>query len=387
MQEQSSVFSADSALREQLEKRSKEGSLRSLPASHSGLIDFASNDYLGFSRSIVLNKLIADERAALPKSVLINGSTGSRLLTGNSAMVEELEKSVANFHGADAALIYNSGYAANTGLFSCIARRNDTILYDELSHASIIDGIRLSFANTYKFRHNDMEHLKELLLKAKGMIYIAVESVYSMDGDQAPLKELTALAKQFGANLIVDEAHATGVCGRKGEGLVNELGLEQKVFARIHTFGKALGIHGAAISGSQTLKEFLINFSRPFIYTTALPPASLIEIKCAYQLLEKSTALLNTNRKLISFFQERVKQASAFEYIESDSCIQALIVGDNQKAKQLAEAVREKGYDVRAILSPTVPKGKERLRLCLHTFNSEEQIIGLLQSLRDSTVC
>ena len=192
---------------------------------------------------------------------------------------------LADFHKAESGLIFNSGYDANLGLFSCIAKKEDTLICDELIHASIIDGCRLSYANRFRFAHNDVEDLEDKLRRSKGNIFVAVESVYSMDGDMAPLKEIAAVCKKYNASLIVDEAHATGLFGDQGRGLVSQHGLEQEVFARVHTFGKALGCHGAVILGSETLRNYLVNFARSFIFTTALPVHSLIAVKCAYEML------------------------------------------------------------------------------------------------------
>ncbi|MFO0323327.1 MAG: aminotransferase class I/II-fold pyridoxal phosphate-dependent enzyme, partial [Bacteroidota bacterium] len=229
-------------------------------------IDFSSNDYLGFSSQELLYK----ELTQLQSSNRI-GSTGSRLISGNSVLFDELEKNIADYHDAESALLFNSGYDANIGLLSSVPQKGDLILYDELIHASINDGIRLSFAKHFKFKHNDVIDLNHLLERHRNSfkeIYIVIESVYSMDGDSSPLNEIIALSKTFGARVIVDEAHAIGVFGEKGKGLCHELNIQSECFARIYTFGKALGCHGAAVVGSNELKKYLINYSRSFIYTT-----------------------------------------------------------------------------------------------------------------------
>jgi 8-amino-7-oxononanoate synthase len=379
MQSQHPVSSAQTALKRSLDKRSADESLRTLRVPASGIVDFCSNDYLGFASSIELKELIDVEFNR--NNARLNGSTGSRLLAGNSVMAEELEQFIAAYHRAESALLFNSGYDANLGIFSSVAQRNDTILYDELSHASIIDGIRLGYSTFYKFRHNDTDHLEELLKKAKGTIYVAVESVYSMDGDMAPLKELAELCKKYNANLIVDEAHATGVFGKKGEGRVVEMGLEQSVFARLHTYGKALGCHGAVVVGSEILKQYLVNFARPFIYSTALPPHSLACIKCAYTFLEKNTEVIVELKNRIQFFREQIGKIKNIQLISSQSAMQCLLIAGNKQAKQAAGNIQAAGYDVRPILSPTVAVGSERLRICLHTFNTEEQISGLVKAI------
>jgi len=367
-----------SALKQLLEKRKAENSLRSLKVTE-GLVDFCSNDYLGFARAESLKKRITGELKKYPDHLI--GSTGSRLLSGNTAYAEELEKSIASFHHAEAGLIFNSGYDSNIGLFSCIAQRNDTIIYDELSHASIIDGVRLSHAKSYKFAHNDLDDLEKKLKLSTGNIFVAVESVYSMDGDFAPLQDLVVLCKQYDAQLIVDEAHATGIFGELGRGRVHEAGLENKVFARMHTFGKALGVHGAIVLGSAELREYLVNFARSFIYSTTLPFHSLVSIKCAYDELKNQHPSADglAIQQLIAHFRETFKDNNSI------SPIQRIIIPGNDRVKKTASYIQENGFDVRPILSPTVPEGKERLRICLHTFNTKEEINKLSQLISLAT--
>ena len=375
------VFPADTFLSNSLYKRQEQNALRKL-FIHAGLIDFCSNDYLGFAHSKELLDLTELELSTFNFQLLtLFGSTGSRLLTGNSVYAEELEKKIAGFHNAGAGLIYNSGYDANLGLFSALGQKGDTIIYDALIHASVHDGIKLSHASAFLFRHNNIFHLEERLKIAKGVIYIVVESIYSMDGDAAPLKEITSLCKKYNANLIVDEAHATGVTTNNGKGLIQQLSLEQDVFARVHTFGKALGCHGAIVLGSDLLRNFQINFSRSFIYTTALPVKSLIAVNQAYQLLQKRVELIQQLHGKINYFKDHLSENVKTQLIESDSAIQCIVVNGNDKVKNLAIVLQQCGYDVRPILSPTVPKGKERLRICIHTFNSNSQIEGLCDSI------
>ncbi len=363
-------------LADKLQERHTTGNLRRL-TTHREPVDFFSNDYLGIATGGILNKMIA-ERFPKPGAT---GSTGSRLLSGNNEAFEALEHTIASFHKAEAALVFNSGYDANTGLISSIALRHTTILYDELCHASIIDGVRLSLCSgKYKFRHNDLNDLQEKLLRYRdvGSVIVVVESVYSMDGDMAPLTEMAQLCLASDAQLIVDEAHATGIFGPHGEGLVCALGLEDQVFARIHTFGKALGCHGAAIVGSSTLKQYLINFSRSFIYTTALPQHSVQAIDCAYNYL---SAPHFTNQPLhdnISYIRQQIKLKGITGWAESNSPIQVRIAGSNEQALSLATQMREGGLQVKAILSPTVPGGSERVRVCLHSFNTSFEIDRLL---------
>lgn len=376
-------------LSKRLDARKGQGLLRALYPENE-LVDFASNDYLGFARSQELKNLLAAELQALHTKAQ-TGSGGSRLLTGNSAYAEDLEKFIAVYHQAEAGLLFNSGYTANTGLLSAVAQKGDVILYDELSHASIYDGVRLSKADSFPFRHNDLQHLEERLkflrnADAAQVLFVIIESVYSMDGDFAPLIEIADLCEDYRAELIVDEAHATGIFGNKGEGKVAELGLQKQVFARMHTFGKALGCHGAIILGSDNLRNLLVNFSRPFIYTTALPLHALVAIRSAYNLLKINNDNILKFNKLIHLFKCKIKDFGIAGFSDSYSSIQSLIIEGNEEVKMAASEIRKDGFDVRPILSPTVPKGKERIRICLHAFNTEEEIHGLLTSVKKHVV-
>lgn len=353
-----------------LQQRQEKGVLRRLKSTVPA-IDFSSNDYLGFSSK----GLLAAQIAALTPSSH-TGATGSRLISGNSALYEELEHEIALFHHAPAALVYNSGYDANLGLLSSVPQKHDLILSDELIHASLIDGIRLSRATSYKFRHNDLESLKELVQRHRHQYehcYVVVESVYSMDGDSAPLSALAALCREFNLLLIVDEAHAIGVYGKHGRGLCEQLQLEKECFARIYTYGKAMGCHGAAVLGSEELKQYLVNFSRSFIYTTALPEHSLLAIKAAYQLLLVTPAISQLHEN-IRYFSSRVSEKV---FIRSTSSIHCRLMPGNQAVEQLESACARQGIFVKAIKSPTVRQGQERLRVCLHAFNTRDEIAQL----------
>ena len=360
----------DHYLQQKLEEKKSIGTLRTLIHA-TDKIDFSSNDYFGFAQSGVLNQT---EKNDLP-----SGATGSRSITGNSALAEQTERLIANFHNREAALIFNTGYMANVGLFSCIAAKGDTFISDEYIHASIIDGMRLSYAIRLRFKHNDLMDLEKKLQVATGKKIVAVESIYSMDGDEAPLKETATLCKQYGALLIVDEAHATGVFGDKGDGLVCQYKLENDVYAVVHTFGKAVGLHGAVVTGSNVLRNYLLNQARSFIYATALPPHIYLQVQKAYQLLpDADRTLLN---ELIAYFRKAISSISSISFIDSHSPIQGMVVGDNFKTKALATYLFDKGFFVRPILSPTVPVGKERIRICLHSFNTKEQIDNLLNEV------
>ncbi|WP_162427061.1 aminotransferase class I/II-fold pyridoxal phosphate-dependent enzyme [Pontibacter pudoricolor] len=371
-------MSLSNKLQQKLAERAAQGNLRALKTT-TGLVDFCSNDYLGLARSEKLRELIQEEETNYKHLPL--GATGSRLLSGNHPLFEELETIVAGYHKGEAALLFNSGYMANVGLLSALPQRGDTVFYDEASHASMKDGLRLSFAKIYSFRHNDVRDLKQKLKRATGQIYVVVESVYSMDGDKAPLKELAIVCQAHNAALIVDEAHAVGLYGANGEGLTIALGLQDKVFAQVITYGKAMGNHGAAIVGPKVLREFLVNYSRAFIYTTGLPTHALLALKCAYSLLPQ----LHTER-------ERVKQLAAKLYGQlnaikgirctpADSVILSVFTDDATQLKPLALTLQQQGFDIRPVMSPTVPKGKERLRVIVHAYNTEEEIVGLVQAI------
>ena len=369
-------------LQSKLQQRESNNALRSLPMVNS-LIDFASNDYLGFAA----NETIFDttHQLLINQNLKISGATGSRLLSGNHKLYPTTEDFIAAFHQSEAALIFNSGYDANVGFFSAVPQRNDVILYDELCHASIRDGIQMSNSKAFKFPHNDFEELEKQINKLSTTnhqpptIYIVTESVFSMDGDAPNLEQLVAIAEKHHCYLVVDEAHALGVFGDNGEGLVQSLGLQEKVFARIMTFGKGLGCHGAAVLGSHDLKNYLVNFARSFIYTTALSPHSVASILIAYhQLKEEKEALQLLKNNIIHFNQEKMRLGLKPLFVYSKSAIQCAIIAGNQNVKSIAKQLQEKGFEVKPILSPTVPEGQERLRFCLHSYNTHEQITEVL---------
>lgn len=374
-----------------LQKRVESSALRQLDQKKD-LVDFSSNDYLGFSNQASIRKLA---KAMLENDAVANGAKGSRLLSGNHEMYMVLETFLAKFHGIEAALLFNSGYDANIGFFSSVPQRNDIVFYDELCHASIRDGIKLGNAKSLKFKHNDLLDLETKLLSfraesrnLKNEIYVVTESVFSMDGDSPDLKKLTAFCNKNKFHLVVDEAHATGIFG-DGKGLVNQLGLEEKIFARLVTFGKAMGCHGAAWFGSKKLKSYLVNFARSVMYTTALPPHAVSSILASYELLQnevgrKQRDVLKNN---IDFFRNMVTQTGLNRYFgESYSAIQACIISGNEKTRNLSEVLEKEGFDVRPILSPTVPRGKEQLRFCLHAFNTKREIEQVLRLVKENIV-
>ncbi|MDO5971548.1 pyridoxal phosphate-dependent aminotransferase family protein [Flavivirga aquimarina] len=377
-------------LYKKLEERKANNALRQLEVPNSQ-VDFSSNDYLGFSKSeTIFNNT---HEFLIGHNITNNGATGSRLLSGNHPLFNIVEALLSNFHNSDSALIFNSGYDANLGFFSTVPQRGDIILYDEYSHASIRDGIQLSNAKAYKFKHNDLQDLECLLERPPAgrpgsrealheiNIFIVTESVFSMDGDSPDLKKMVQLCKKHHAFLIIDEAHAVGVFGKNGIGLAQHLKLEKDVFARIITFGKAIGAHGAAILGSDSLKQYLVNFSRSFIYTTALPPHALANIHAAYHELVLTKNKEQLYKNIAHFKNEIIKNKLQTYFIESDSAIHCCIIPGNDTVKQIAQKFQEQDFNIKPILSPTVPKGQERLRFCLHAFNSKEDISNVLKLL------
>lgn len=361
-----------------LARQKEKGRYRSL--SYKGeLVDFSSNDYLGLAKHEGLKQAV-DEAS---KEVRQYGATGSRLLSGQHPLMEDLEQELASFHQAETALLFNSGYDANLSLLSTIPRKGDLILYDRLVHASMHDGMRLGKADTLAFEHNDLEDL-EIKLKTRKpnqICFVLVESVYSMDGDLPDLKTMVEIAEYYGAYLLVDEAHATGVIGPKGAGLVQQLGLEQRVFGRLHTFGKAIGGHGAVVLGSGLMREYLINFARPFIFSTAMPLHGILHIYEAYRLLyEYADQWIVELNEHIQFFRKEVGDHPSL--LASKTAIQGFVVPGNQAVLAAAKKLETLGFDVRPIRVPTVPAGEERLRICLHLFNTKEELSNLAMALR-----
>ncbi len=347
-------------------KRKEEGTLRSL-SSFEGMIDFFSNDYLG----------LAKEKS---KTNYSHGATGSRLISGTSPVILKAEKDIADFFKEESALFFNSGYDANIGFFSAIPQRGDTIVYDELIHASVRDGIRLSFAQHSSFKHNDVDDLENKIIKSKGTVYVAIESLYSMDGDLSPLRQIYQICEKHNAYLIVDEAHSCGVFGEVGRGFVDALNLQGEIFARLVTFGKAYGSHGAVILGTKELTQFLSNFSRSFIYTTALPDTTIyrnLEMVTRKDIHQRQLDLQNN----LKYFRDNFQHEGLIS--EVNSPIQIIQLGNIDLTTRFASKMQENNIAVKPIFSPTVQKGKERLRLCIHSFNTEKELnllIGLLKN-------
>jgi 8-amino-7-oxononanoate synthase len=326
-------------------------------------IQLCSNDYLGLSTHPELKSAIARALEEEPRA----SSTGSRLISGNSSRWEALETRFAEFLGVEAALYFSSGYAANVGLLSSILKSGDTVFSDSANHASLIDGIRLSHARKVVFPHLDLGYLDDALRRCtdSGEKIIVVESIFSMDGDRAPLPEIIDLCRQYGAWLIVDEAHSTGVDGARGRGAVSVAGRSECVLATVHPCGKALAAMGGFVAGSRILREFLINTARTFIFSTALPPYCAGHVQEGLNLAAEAHTERQRLKQLGDYMRQRMR-AAGYETGKSDSQIIPFVVGSNEAAVRFASALAMAGFAVRAIRPPTVPAGTSRLRLSLN---------------------
>ncbi|MHA8060404.1 aminotransferase class I/II-fold pyridoxal phosphate-dependent enzyme [Aquirufa beregesia] len=370
---------------DQLEIRRKSGLLRSLQRVDN-FIDFCSNDYLGLAKNNELNQLIIKDFAIWLEQnkgqIPINGATGSRLISGNNSLIEKFEHACAHMHQAESALLFRSGFEANLGLLSSISQDDHIIFCDQLLHASIIDGIRLGKGKKVIFKHNDWETLaKELAQYPNQTKWVVVESIYSMDGDQAPLQKLIELKQLYDFELIIDEAHSGGVYGHLGAGLVQELGLVDQVFARVITFGKAWGNAGAVVLGSQALRQYLINFARSFIYSTAPTPAHVSALNTTLHFIQQQDELREKLKKNIAFFHSHTSHPL---WGKSQSAIQTFLVPGNQEVRRIAQIAQEKGFGLKPIVYPTVPKGEERIRITLSALTQQQDMLDLIQLLESN---
>ncbi|GAX09269.1 8-amino-7-oxononanoate synthase [Fistulifera solaris] len=389
-------------MQEALEKRRRKGTIRKLQftnitaASSDNVIDFSSNDYLGLAQNLDQQALVLREYERVQQIQRL-GATGSRLLSGDHVYFHQIEADLAKIHQREAALLFNSGYDANLSVVSCLPC--DCIVYDEYAHNSLHMGIRLwqsvhSDRMSLPFHHNDVHHLDQILrrLDPKVRVVILVESIYSMDGDMAPLRELLQLAGTHDAKVVVDEAHGLGIYG-KGSGVVGELQLQRHpaLLASIYTFGKAAGCHGAVVCFPSSLhKDYLINFGYPFIYSTALPLHSLATIRCAYKTMtgEKGEYLREMLFQRVKRFRDLMDAAlpknKAIYLTDSNSPIQALVIPGNRICTEFCERLSiasEKRICLFPIKSPTVPAGTERIRIIIHAHNSDEQVRWLVKLL------
>jgi 8-amino-7-oxononanoate synthase len=342
-------------------------------------IPLGSNDYLGLATHPRLKEAI---KQAVEEDSRV-ASTGSRLLSGNDRRWDDLESEFASFVENDAAVYFPSGYAANIGLLSSVVTRDDTVFSDAANHASLIDGIRLSRAKKVVFPHGDLNFLKDVLQRdtSAGKRLIVLESIFSMEGDHAPIADLIELCERFDAYLVVDEAHSTGVEGSEGRGLIHAFGRSERVLATVHTCGKALASMGAFVAGSKILREFLINHSRTFIFSTALPPYCAAHVRESLALARRAGAERIHLRKMSAYLRRGIK-AAGFDTGTSDSQIVPVILGTNDAAIRFAGALSEAGFAVRPIRPPTVPAGSSRLRLSLNASLSIENVDTVLNTLR-----
>ncbi|KAG6141575.1 hypothetical protein E4U38_006616 [Claviceps purpurea] len=447
-----------------LARRALNNRLRTLTLPSPNTIDFSSNGYLSLSshpaiKQQYLARLAQDSLPLLPASssstasplpqshqqtqaqTFSLGSCGSRLLDGNSPLAEALEHEIASFHGAPAALLFNSGFEANTGLFGCAPQEGDVVVYDELIHASVHDGVKLSRGRGVAFAHNcvrreggamedGLPSLEEVLeglerddcedvcederasrdandvvaeggartkknrgsrgRRTRRNIFIAVEAVYSMDGDLAPLQDIVdcveACLPHGNGYIVVDEAHSTGWMGEKGRGMVSSLGLEDRIWARVHTFGKAMGCAGAAVLCSPPTRAYLINYARSLIYTTALGFPLLTAIQTAYDFLSTGQAtplarnllaLTSLAHQLLSALSTKYRPPVRLLRVPTEAPASPIVPLFSGRARSLARYCQGRGFMVRAIVAPTVKKGTDRVRLCLHAGNTEDEVRGL----------
>lgn len=363
-------------LQNRLTRQQNKARLRQL--QQPGGRDFSSNDYLGLADHPAIRQAI---QTALEDGIPL-GSGGSRLLRGNTNWHTSFEAELASWKGTQAALLFSSGYTANVGVIGTLVAASDLVLSDALIHASMVDGVRESKAAWHSFRHNDMRHLAELLethAQHQGQVWILAESLYSMDGDRAPLNELFDLASQYKACLIVDEAHATGVFGPQGQGLINQAGLDANLAIAIHTCGKAWGSSGAFVTCPQLVKDYLINMCRGFIYSTAPAPLQIAHWRAAKALIIEEPQRSQKVLQLAEHF--RHKLGPHLNLGHSDTQIVPVILGDDQHCLNVAAQLQAQGFDIRAIRPPSVPRGSARLRISFNANQTQAQIDDLIQCL------
>jgi 8-amino-7-oxononanoate synthase len=345
----------------ELEKSQGIGELRTLPDYSSCAVDFVSNDYLGLGQI----------KLSLPEFDTHSG-LGSRLIAGNSHAAQDCEAFLADFYDAESALVFNSGYTSNLGFFSTIPKKDEVVLYDTLVHASIRDGLRLSAAASFSFKHNDWADLDAKVLRyPEQSVFVVVEACYSMHGDFTDLDALFALAEKHKFHVIIDEAHSIGVYGEQGKGLSQPYFNHPQLLARIITFGKALGAHGAAVLCDTMVKSYLIHACRAFIYTTALPPEQYARIQAAVQHCATMDQERETLHELCVYFSDQMRTPV--------SHIQTVEMSGIEQIKRLVELAKEQKIALKGVWSPTVPLGQERLRISLHSYNTRQEIDVLRQ--------
>lgn len=343
--------------------------VRALPDFTNCDLDFVSNDYLGVARMQFPNK----------EKYFFSG-LGSRLIAGNSSSALRTERFLSELFNVESALVFNSGYDANLGFFSTIPQKHEVVLYDQFIHASIRDGLRLCQAQSYSFRHNDLVDLEHKLVQFNGQsLIVVVEGVYSMDGDQAPLHQIMDLVERFGAYLVVDEAHSLGVLGQSALGLSHEFYKHQNLLARIVTFGKAVGAHGAAVLSNKDLCDYLVHACRSFIYTTALPPESYRRIEHCLNYVVSNNDLRTNLFQIVDDFSQIFNCSQQY--------IQAIPFSGIQNLKMLMKNAVDEKIAIKGVWSPTVPHGQERIRISLHAFNTTSEITTLFNFFKKETPC
>ena len=360
-------------------------------------VDFASNDYLGFNRDPVILQRLTERLQELARntrrtSLTALGSPASRLLGGNSALHQALEMRLASLKGLETALLFPSGYQANLALLSTLITRGDRVLSDQQNHASIIDALRLSGAHKVIFPHANAAAVEELAAQPhrEGRTFLVTESLFSMDGDVAPLDAYASICERYDVGLIVDEAHATGCYGqRHGSGLIEEFDIEDEILASVTTFGKALGLSGACVAAPRLVVDHLINQARPFIFSTAPPPVLLHAIDVTLDRLAELPELRVNVHTLAGRLRTQLREAG-FDCLNSTGPIVPVVLGENRAALETSAALQAQGLDVRAIRPPSVAKGTARLRISVQASHSETDIdrlaTALIESRRSTTL-
>lgn len=346
-----------------------------ISSSENTFINFSSNDYLGLSKHPELIK--ASQQAAQSCGV---SSTSSRLITGTYQLIDQLERELAQFTKRQASLVFNSGYQANSSLFKALTTRHSVILLDKLAHNSLLNGALCSRAKTVRFAHNDIDDLERLLQKysdTADRIWVCTESIFSMDGDRAPIAEINKMAKSYGAYTYIDEAHSIGLYGESGGGLALEL---PDVDILLGTFGKAFGSFGSFVACSRQMREYLINFCEGFIYTTALPPAVIAATRAALQLMPEIENRRQSLHQNVSYMQKKLGELG-YTTMSDDSQIIPILIGSETATLELATCLRRKGILATAIRPPTVPVDTCRIRVTLSSKHSKKQLDTFLDSL------
>ncbi len=336
-------------------------------------VDLSSNDYLGYAAEQPRGQAAG---AAPASDELPRSGTASRLLRGQHEIWERVEFALAAWHGAEACLVMNSGYVANEGLLSTIIQEGDWVASDQCNHASIIDGLRLSRAERFVYRHAELNHLEDGIRAARRgarrELFIVTESLFGMEGDVAPLAELANLAERYAAHVIVDEAHATGCFGESGAGLIDQLGLRKRVLATVHTGGKALAVNGAYICGSPALRDLVVNRCRHFMFSTALPPVVGAWWLEAIERVQPDSPRRDRLHERAKFLRSELRRRTCAA--RGTAYIVPVVVGDDGRCAEVAAALQATGWDIRAIRSPTVPAGTARLRISIHANHTTDEL-------------